>query len=166
VWDDEGWARLEEAAKDRLAPLAVAAAGQAGDIVVAAAGLAERLEQAPATLDAAVADMRAQLRRLVHPGFVTEAGLTRLQDVARYVEGIRTRLDKLRERPDRDRDLMARARAIEAAYDEVAAHSADPEVAELRWLLEELRVSLFAQTLGTARPVSEQRLRKALAALA
>jgi len=166
VWDDEGWARLEAAAKDRLAPLAEAAAGQAGDIVVTAAALGERLNQAPATIADAVGDLRSHLSRLVFPGFVTATGLGRLQDVARYVDGIRVRLDKLRERPDRDRELMARARAIEVAYADVAAaRPGDPDVVELGWLLEELRVSLFAQTLGTAQPVSEQRLRKALAAL-
>jgi ATP-dependent helicase HrpA len=170
TWDEAGWERLEEAARERLGPLAVAAAGQAGDLVVAAAALGERLDQLASVRPDAVADARAQLARLVFPGFVTAAGLGRLQDVARYVEGIRVRLDKLRERPDRDRELMARARAVEVAYDEVVAglpahRRGDPEVADIGWLLEELRVSLFAQALGTARPVSEQRLHKALAAL-
>ena len=102
---------------------------------------------------------------------MTAAGLTRLQHLARYVEAIRLRLDKLRERPDRDRDLMARVQVLEAAYDDVvtglpAGRRTDDDVVEARWMLEELRVSLFAQTLGTAQPVSEQRVRRALAALA
>ena len=100
-----------------------------------------------------------------------DTGLARLQDLARYVEAIRARLGKLRDRPDRDRDLMARARALEAAYDDLVAglppsRRTDADVLDARWMLEELRVSLFAQTLGTAHPVSEQRVRRTLTSLA
>ena len=114
--------------------------------------------------------MRAQLRTLVRPGFVTATGLARLRDLGRYLEGVRVRLDKLGDRPARDRELMATARAVEGQYaDAVAAlprsRRGDPDVVDARWLLEELRVSFFAQALGTARPVSAQRVRKALAAL-
>ena len=172
AWDEDGYRRLVEAARDRLAALAVAAAGQAAGIGAAVAALEVRLGgiSAPA-LAPATDDMRRQLARLVHPGFVTAAGLTRLQDVARYLEAVRVRLDKLRERPDRDRELMACAHAVEIAYDDLVAHlpterRAEPDVVDARWLLEELRVSLFAQALGTARPVSEQRVRRTLAALA
>jgi ATP-dependent helicase HrpA len=139
--------------------------------VLAASALTDRLGQAPPGLDAAVADMRDQLERLVHPGFVTAIGLTRLPNLPRYIEAIRLRLTKLRERPDRDRDLMSRARALESAYDDVVATlppsaQASSEVLDTRWMLEELRVSLFAQTLGTPHPISEQRLRRTLASLA
>ena len=171
AWDEDGFRRLKGAARERLAPLAVAAAGQAADIVAAASALTDRLDSAapPPALAPAIADMRDQLARLVHPGFVTAIGLARLQHLPRYIEAIRLRLAKLRERPDRDQDLMARARAVEAAYDDLVATrpgaAADPEVADVRWMLEELRVSLFAQTLGTAHPVSEQRLHRTLATL-
>jgi ATP-dependent RNA helicase HrpA len=101
---------------------------------------------------------------------VSRAGLARLRDIGRYLEAIRLRLDKLGERPERDRDLMARARALEAAF--TAARDAlpqerrgAPDVVAVAWLLEELRVSLFAQKLGTAQPVSEPRVRRAIAAL-
>ncbi|MGH9210185.1 MAG: ATP-dependent RNA helicase HrpA [Acidimicrobiales bacterium] len=171
AWDEEGHRRLEQAAGDRLALLAVAAAAQAAGIVIAASALEDRLGNAPPALAPAIADIRDQLSRLVHPGFVTATGLTRLQHLARYVEAIRLRLDKLRERPDRDRDLMARARALEAAYDDLVAglppsRRSGADVGTARWMLEELRVSLFAQVLGTARPVSEQRVRHTLTALA
>jgi ATP-dependent helicase HrpA len=115
--------------------------------------------------------MRAQVHTLVRPGFVTATGLGRLRDVGRYLEGVRVRLDKLGDRPARDRELMATARAVEDDYAaSVAAlprtRRGDPDVVEVRWLLEELRISFFAQMLGTARPVSAPRVRKALAALA
>jgi ATP-dependent RNA helicase HrpA len=170
VWDDEAHDRLAAAARERLAPLAVAAARQAGAVVAAASRLADRLAGAPPGMTASADDMRAHLARLVHPGFVQDTGLARLTDLARYVEAVGHRLDKLRERPDRDRDLMARARALEAAYDQVVARLPearhhDDDVVDVHWLLEELRVGLFAQVLGTARPVSEQRARRALASL-
>jgi ATP-dependent helicase HrpA len=170
AWDEDGYRRLEEAARDRLAPLTIAAATLAAEIVLAASALTDRLGNAAPALEPAIADMRSQLSRLVFPGFVAASGLTRLQNLARYIEAARLRLDKLRERPDRDRNLMARARALEAAYDDLLASlppskRADASVVEARWMLEELRVSLFAQTLGTAHPVSEQRVTRALASL-
>ncbi|HET8617380.1 MAG TPA: ATP-dependent RNA helicase HrpA, partial [Acidimicrobiales bacterium] len=152
AWDAAGFARLASAARARLGPLAVGAAAQAGELVAAALALETRLAatRAPA-LAPAVADMRAQVRSLVAPGFVSRAGLARLRDLGRYLEAVRLRLDKLGERPARDRDLMDRARALEHAF--TAARDAlpperraAPEVVDVAWLLEELRVSLFAQT--------------------
>ncbi|HZM41000.1 MAG TPA: ATP-dependent RNA helicase HrpA [Acidimicrobiales bacterium] len=171
AWDEAGFARLEAAARARLAPLAAGAAGQAGDLVAAALALETRLAgiRAPALVPS-VADMRAQVRSLVAPGFVARAGLARLRDIGRYLEAIRLRLDKLGERPERDRELMTRARALEAAFTTArdalpAERRGAPDVVAVAWLLEELRVSLFAQKLGTAQPVSEPRVRRAIAAL-
>jgi ATP-dependent helicase HrpA len=171
AWDAAGFARLESAARARLAPLAAGTAAQAADLVAAAVALDARLDAArtPA-LRPAVEDMRAQVHALVRPGFVTATGLTRLRDLGRYLEGVRVRLDKLGDRPARDRELMATARAVEDQYAATVAalpraRRGDPDVIAARWLLEELRVSFFAQVLGTARPVSAPRVRKALAAL-
>jgi ATP-dependent helicase HrpA len=171
AWDEAGFAMLAGAARSRLAPLAVGAAAQAGDLVAAAVALERRFDATRApVLQPAVDDMRAQVRALVRPGFVGASGLARLRDLGRYLEGVRVRLDKLGDRPGRDRDLMARVRELERDY--ASAVTALPrdrrsaaEVIDVRWLLEELRVSFFAQALGTARPVSEPRVRKALAAL-
>ncbi|HEX8802857.1 MAG TPA: DUF3418 domain-containing protein, partial [Acidimicrobiales bacterium] len=152
--------------------LAVGAAGQAADLVVGAAAVDVRLRSMVApVLAPAVDDVRAQLARLVAPGFVTEAGLARLLDVRRYLEAVRLRLDKVGARPDRDRALMVRVRALEHAFAESRAalppeRRDAPDVVAVRWMLEELRVSFFAQVLGTPQPVSEQRVRRALAALA
>ncbi|HEX6236800.1 MAG TPA: ATP-dependent RNA helicase HrpA [Acidimicrobiales bacterium] len=168
-WDAAGARRLEEAARARLGRLAVGAAAEAAELVVAAHGLDRRLAATTApTLQPAVGDMRAQVAALVTPGFVTSVGLERLRDLRRYLEGVRLRLAKLGERPQRDRAAMQRVHRLEAAYDELRkslppGRRDDPEVADLRWMLEELRISLFAQVLGTARPVSEKRLRRAIA---
>jgi ATP-dependent helicase HrpA len=171
AWDEDGFARLAAAARERLPALASGAAGQAADLVVAAVALEARLgAPRPPAQQPPVDDMRAQLRALVRPGFVTATGLARLRDVGRYLEGARLRLDKLGDRPDRDRSLMRTARGLEHEYADLVAslprdRRSAPEVIEVRWMLEELRVSFFAQVLGTPRPVSEQRIRKALAAL-
>ena len=121
----------------------------------------------------AVADMRVQLAGLIFPGFVTATGYRRLPHLARYLQGIERRLDKLPENPARDAANMAIAQRVEQAY----AHAVtelrgaglqsqpgpfDGDLREARWMLEELRVSLFAQTLGTQAPVSENRVLAAL----
>src|SRR5204863_8347748 len=118
----------------------------------------------------AVADMRAQLSGLIYPGFVTATGYRRLPHLARYLRGIERRLDKLPENPARDAANMAIARRAEQAYQQAVAdlpvaRRGQPDVTEVRWMLEELRVSLFAQTLGTQAPVSENRSLAALSRL-
>jgi ATP-dependent helicase HrpA len=171
AWDEDGHTLLERQARNRLARLAVAAAGRSAGIVAAASDVDERLTatSVPA-LRPAVDDMRQHLARLVYPGFVCDAGLERLPDIARYIEALEHRLHKLRERPERDREQMLRASTLEARYDDLVSRlppsrRQDPEIVEARWLLEELRVSLFAQVVGTAKPVSEQRVGRTLAAL-
>jgi ATP-dependent helicase HrpA len=172
AWDPDGFRVLESAARGRLVPLAAGAAGQAAALVAAADALERRLHAVTAgSLAPAVEDMRAQLRRLVAPGFVSRSGLARLADLRRYVEAVRLRLDKLRSRPGRDRELMARVHDLEQAYQAVRqslppGRGDEAAVSEIEWLLEELRVSFFAQTLGTPQPVSEPRLRRALASVA
>ena len=88
----------------------------------------------------------------------------------RYTRGIALRLERLPGREARDRQLMATAHQLEAEWQELAENAPlwappDAELADVRWMLEELRVSLFAQTLGTPYPVSDKRVLKALDAL-
>jgi len=117
-----------------------------------------------------VQDLREQSVRLVHDGFVSQVGADRLPHVARYLRAARARLDKAAGNPQRDNDLAWQVHDVEQLVDD-AAHGTRPgtdraaAVDDLRWLVEELRVSLFAQQLGTPVPVSPTRIRKALAAL-
>jgi ATP-dependent helicase HrpA len=170
-WDAADARRLEEAARDRLPRLAVSGGGQAAELVAAASRLERRLRATVApSLQPAVEDMLAQVRSLVRPGFVSASGLERLLDVRRYLEAVRLRLEKLGERPDRDRAAMQRVQLLERAYADVRdalapERRASPDVQEVCWTLQELRVSLFAEVLGTARPVSEKRIRRKLARL-
>jgi ATP-dependent helicase HrpA len=120
--------------------------------------------------------MRVQLAGLIFPGFVTATGYRRLPHLARYLQGIERRLDKLPENPARDAANMAIAQRVEQAYAHAVAELRgagqasqggqrvllDGDLREARWMLEELRVSLFAQTLGTQAPVSENRVLAAL----
>jgi ATP-dependent helicase HrpA len=110
-----------------------------------------------------VEDMRTQRRRLVFNGFITAAGYSRLSDVERYLTAILRRIDKLPERPARDADWTYAVQGVWEAYEEARAQIGDhPKLVEVRWMIEELRVSYFAQTLKTAYPVSEKRIYRAI----
>jgi ATP-dependent helicase HrpA len=107
----------------------------------------------------------------VHPGFVAEAGSDRLVDIARYLHAIEHRLDDLRQGSPRDRERMAQVHALEHRYGALidaapADGSQDAELEQIGWMIEELRVSLFAQALGTPSPISATRITKAMAVLA
>jgi len=111
--------------------------------------------------------MGAQLGRLVRPGFVTATTARRLPDLARYLHAITIRAGQL---GARDAELLARAQLLEHDYAEVVQslppdRRNDPHVVEVRWMLEELRVSFFAQRLGTRAPVSEKRVQRAIDSL-
>ncbi|MCL1801675.1 MAG: DUF3418 domain-containing protein, partial [Promicromonosporaceae bacterium] len=109
---------------------------------------------------ATASEIREHAGRLVYPGFVRQIPPAQLRHLARYLTAARYRLEKAASNVARDQELARRLSAFEA---EVAKSKAEPEALEAaRWLLEELRVSYFAQELGTTQPVSEQRIRKQL----
>jgi ATP-dependent helicase HrpA len=171
VRDREGWLRLRDAVRADLVDTtrqvvlevsgALELAHDARDRVAGTGSLA---------LLPAVTDVRTQLDELVGPGFVAATGAARLPDLRRYLRAVLLRLDTLPARPERDRERMARVHAVRAEHDRVLAalpegRRRDADVAAARWLVEELRVSLFAQQLGTPIPVSEKRVRRHLDAL-
>ncbi len=115
-------------------------------------------------------DVQGQLGDLVGEGFVTRTGLARLDDLHRYLRGVEYRLNKLPENPRRDQVNMSKVEQMRQAVAKLRGslppgRAADPDVAELRWMLEEYRVSLFAQELRTAYPVSDKRILKAVEAV-
>lgn len=121
------------------------------------------------SMAAAVSDIRAQVDQLIFSGFVATTGWRHLQHLPRYLQAMLTRLDRLDAGGALQRDglNMQVVQGLEDRYDD--AVSAVPEgipvpeeLAEVRWLIEELRVSFFAQDLGTAVSVSEKRVRQAL----
>ncbi|MGN7223607.1 ATP-dependent RNA helicase HrpA [Curtobacterium flaccumfaciens] len=139
--------------------------------VLAAQRSAERaLKQANSmSLLAALSDMRQQMERLVFPGFVAVAGLDRLRRIRVYLQGIEARVQKLLQNPGRDATWMREVTVATDRYTDAGgtfppAVGAHPELVHARWMLEEFRLSLFAQELGTAETVSLQRITKALTA--
>ena len=113
-------------------------------------------------------DIRTQLSGLLHPGFVSAAGVERLAHFPRYLEGMLDRLKTLTSEPGKDRARMTEYERMAKAFEDAGGTiplpvDAPPALVEVRWLLEEYRVSVFAQRLGTAQPVSPQRIMKALA---
>ncbi|WP_426706367.1 ATP-dependent RNA helicase HrpA [Corynebacterium auriscanis] len=116
----------------------------------------------------AIDDMKKQLDFYAGPGAIARAGISQMKHVPRYVAAMRARLEMMNSDPDREMDLDDEVRAVLADYAETvkrlpSTRAASPQLKDVRWLIEELRVSLFAQQLGTTKSVSAQRIRKALA---
>jgi ATP-dependent helicase HrpA len=173
AWDAEGFARLVEAARDGLAPGTARVLDVVAQILAEAHEVEIRLANAAHPVPAlapALADVRAQFGGLVYPGFVARTGARRLPDLVRYLRAIVRRLDKLAGEQGRDAERMAVVDRVTAAL-ESAVRDLSPTVSGqdaqvIRWLIEELRVSLFAQVLGTPMPVSEKRVMTAIDNLA
>ncbi|BBY18795.1 ATP-dependent RNA helicase HrpA [Mycolicibacterium litorale] len=124
----------------------------------------------PPTQAEAIADVRAQLAALLPKGFVTATGVAHLADLTRYLTAIGRRLERLPHATGADRERMARVHAVQEAYDELRqslspSRAAAEDVRDIGRMIQELRVSLWAQQLGTARPVSEQRIYRAIDAV-
>jgi ATP-dependent helicase HrpA len=168
AWDAGGFARLADAVRPRLHAATAEVVTRAEEILHAAHSAEVRLGglRSP-LLEPAAADIRAQLAGLVYPGFLTDAGTTRLPALARYLRAVERRLDKLTDNPGRDAQQMAVVHRVQDAYADalaaLPAHARSGQAArDIRWMIEELRVSLFAQTIGTPVPVSERRIMTAI----
>ncbi|SEB58258.1 ATP-dependent helicase HrpA [Nocardioides exalbidus] len=116
----------------------------------------------------ALTDMRAQVGRLMTAGFVADAGPARLRDLSRYLTAVAHRRERLDQQVVRDRQLMDQLSGLQEAWLHAVAALPDGQpvpahLRDARWLLEEYRVSLFAQALGTREKVSDQRIRKVMA---
>ncbi|WP_369826233.1 ATP-dependent RNA helicase HrpA [Cellulomonas sp. PSBB021] len=161
----EDYAALRAFLRDRLEDRVHALVGVLVQVLTAWRELEVELKGTSSlALLATASDVREQAARLVHAGFVVETGTDRLMHLVRYLRAARYRLGKAAENPARDADLAWQVHDLENAL--AAASGADrAQVAMVRWQLEELRVSLFAQQLGTPTPISAQRVRKQLTTL-
>ena len=113
-------------------------------------------------------DIQTQLARLIHPKFVVSTPYVQLQHFPRYLQAMQMRIEKMRKDPTRDQQLQRDVNALEAPFYRLVSQrkgQSDDALEQFRWLLEELRVGLFAQTLRTPQPVSVKRLEKAWHAL-
>jgi ATP-dependent helicase HrpA len=161
--DEAGFkARIDEG-RSRLNLIAQEVARLAGLVLAEYAAAARKLKDSKPSKEVAD-DVAAQLQRLMPKRFVALVPYAQLQHYPRYLKAITTRLDKLRADPARDAQRLAELRPLEQRYLRRLADRkgvADARLDEFRWLLEELRVSLFAQELRTPQPVSVKRLEKA-----
>ncbi|GIF36857.1 ATP-dependent RNA helicase HrpA [Actinoplanes xinjiangensis] len=171
VWSSVEFASLRDTVRQDLVDAVANLVGQVQAVLSTAYDVEQRLKQLrdPAMLPA-LADVRQQLKGLVHPGFVTETGWRQLHHMPRYLRGIVHRLDRLGGSLGRDRQLTTQIHEIEAEYRELrnsapANGPAEEGLREIRWMIEELRINYFAQALGTAYAVSDKRIFKAMDAL-
>ncbi|KRB88960.1 ATP-dependent RNA helicase HrpA [Noviherbaspirillum sp. Root189] len=148
--------------KSRISLLVNEIARLAGQVLAEYYTLPKKLQGAKAHA-ASAADMQSQLQALVGKRFIADNDYTQLSHFPRYLKAINVRLEKLRADPARDARLMAEWMQVAAPWQRALKDrqkSGDPKMLEFRWLLEELRVSLFAQELRTPMPVSVKRLQK------
>jgi ATP-dependent helicase HrpA len=169
VFDAAGFRALRDHVAGSLAETTLTAVRRLAAILDAAAAVRRRLDALPGPAFAdARRDVAQQLGRLVFSGFVTASGLRRLADVERYLRAAERRLERLPDNVNVDRDRMRAVHELEDAYrrrlDALprGAAIAGP-LAEVPWMLEELRVHHFAQSLGTRGGVSNKRIRQVLA---
>ena len=165
--DAAAFARCIENGRGRLTLIANEVARSAHAILVEHTAALRKLKDARAPKDMAD-DVTAQLARLVPKRFIAATPWAQLAHLPRYLKAVVMRLEKWRTEPQRDAQRLAELRPLEARYLRHLAErkgTPDARLDEFRWLLEELRVSLFAQELRTPQPVSVKRLEKAWAQL-
>jgi ATP-dependent helicase HrpA len=157
AWDAAGFEALRARVAGELVPALEQVLAQVAAVLDAVREVERRLDALPISpFEEARRDVQRQLGRLVHPGFITSAGVSRLDDIVRYLRAAARRLDRLPDATAADRDRMSTIHELEELH---RAHGGDPEIG---WLLEELRVAQFAQGLGTREPVSAKRVRRLL----
>ncbi len=167
-FDEAGYRRLLARARQGLTGTMLAVLGHVREILALAAEVERALPAAPEPVRT---DLRTQLAGLVYPGFVTATGWANLPHVPRYLRAMLRRMERLAGNPARDREQSRAVEAVQREYAELSAqappgHPARAALDEIRWMIEELRVAVYAQALGTAYPVSEKRIRRALDELA
>ncbi|MGK5500839.1 ATP-dependent RNA helicase HrpA, partial [Streptomyces sp. URMC 125] len=175
AWDEEGFRKLFDAVRADITDATLTTVGHVREVLAAWQACERRLKSpqltgSPALVES-LADVRAQLSELVCPGFVTLHGARRLPDLLRYLTAVDRRLQQLPANVERDRARMAKVKEMRDEYEWLLeqfppGRPVPREAKEIRWMIEELRVSYFAHALGTAYPVSDKRIVKAVDAAA
>ncbi|WKY92048.1 ATP-dependent RNA helicase HrpA [Vibrio metoecus] len=170
VWEPQAFEALKEHVRAELGDTVVEIAKQVETILTTAYSINKRLKgKVDFTMAFALSDVKAQIEGLIFSGFATECGWKRLPDILRYMRAIERRMEKLPVDPNKDRLHMLKIESVANKYKEllnkIPKGMAIPDnVREIRWMLEELRVSYFAQQLGTPYPVSDKRIINAIEA--
>ncbi|WP_020124173.1 ATP-dependent RNA helicase HrpA [Streptomyces canus] len=172
AWDEESYRKLYDKVRAEIVDTTVRTVAQVQQVLAAWQACERRLKavRSPALL-ANLADVRKQLDALVKPGFVTETGLRRLPDLMRYLVAADRRLQQMPTNVQRDTTRMEKVHEMQDEYawllEQLPQGRPVPQqVLDIRWMIEELRVSYFAHALGTAYPVSDKRIVKAIDTLA
>ena len=164
VWNEEGFNKLRDFVRENVNEVTVDIAQKVEQILALTHQLNQRLKgKMDFTMAFALSDMKSQISGLIYQGFVQKSGYARLPDLLRYLQAIDKRMDKLAQDVNRDRAAMLRVEQVQQAYQKLLAKlpkskPISDEVAEIRYMIEELRVSLFAQQLGTKYQVSDKRV--------
>lgn len=164
VWNEQDFERLKDYIRANLNETTVDIAKQVEEILTLVFEINKRLKgKMDFTLAFALSDIKSQISGLIYPNFVQKTGYQRLPDLLRYLQAIDKRIDKLLQDPNRDRAAMLRVENVEKAYQQLLlklpkSKPIPAEVAEISYMIEELRVSLFAQQLGTKYPISDKRI--------
>lgn len=164
VWDEAGFEKLRDFVRENLNEVTVDIAQKVEQILTLTYQLNQRLKgKMDFTMAFALSDIKSQLAGLVYQGFVQKSGYDRLPDLQRYLQAIDKRIDKLAQDVNRDRAAMLRVEQVQQAYQQLLAKlpkskPISDEIAEIRYMIEELRVSLFAQQLGTKYQISDKRI--------
>ncbi len=172
AWDEASFTKLYDKVRADLYELSADTTLKTATALIAFHKASNRLKSVSSpVLLTAVNDVRLHLASLVHPGFVTATGWQRLPDLKRYLLAVDRRLEALPNHPQRDLLHLHKVQQVQDAYGELlakvpAGREPSAELRAIRWMIEELRVSFFAQGLGTPTPVSEKRILKAMEAAA
>ncbi|WP_183069742.1 ATP-dependent RNA helicase HrpA [Streptomyces sp. gCLA4] len=172
AWDEAGFRKLYEAVRADLVDTTVRAVNQTQQVLAAWQACERRLKSTSSlALVANIQDVRTQLAALMPAGFVTLTGLRRLPDLMRYLVAADRRLQQMPTGVQRDTTRMEKVHEMQDEYawllEQLPKGRPVPEtVTDIRWMIEELRVSYFAHALGTAYPISDKRIVKAVDAAA
>jgi len=167
--DESSFTTLRDIVRTELADTVVAIATKVETSLSLLNGINKKLK-GKVSLDRVMAhgDIKSQLDGLIFKGFASELGSERLDDLPRFLKAIERRLEKLPVDPNKDRvvtlGIANVVKDYQALLNKLPKNSQVPEgLRDVRWMIEELRVSLFAQTLGTKFPISEKRVKQQLA---
>ncbi|MEU6677275.1 ATP-dependent RNA helicase HrpA [Streptomyces sp. NPDC046925] len=172
AWDEESYRKLYEKVRAEIVDTTVRTVSQVQQVLAAWQACERRLKSTKSpTLLPNLTDVRAQLDALIGPGFVTATGIRRLPDLMRYMVAADRRLQQMPTNVQRDTSRMQKVHEMQDEYawllEQLPQGRPVPkEVLDIRWMLEELRVSYFAHALGTAYPISDKRIVKAVDAAA
>ncbi|WKK21003.1 ATP-dependent RNA helicase HrpA [Streptomyces olivoreticuli] len=172
AWDEESFRKLFDAVRADIVDATLDTIRKVQEVLAAWQACERRLKATTSlVLVPSLTDVKEQLASLIKPGFVTEHGVRRLPDLLRYLVAVDRRLTQMPANAERDRTRLAKVKEMQDEYAWLLeqfpkGRPVPREARDVRWMIEELRVSYFAHALGTAYPVSDKRIVKAIDQLA